>query len=200
VKIAFVRIPKNASRSIKATNLFICGRHETIAQMKELYEFDKSFCVCRNPYSRFVSAYHNGHTQWSGRKWPYFDQFKHYETFDSFCRNRKNPFLHGRVTRMGKNYEAKSHVRHPHFIPQYQWVTINDKLVVNNILRMEKLVYWWNKLLRDYKIEHVPLEKINASHHDDWKDYYDESLAKVVFQYYKRDFIMFGYSKDSWRK
>jgi hypothetical protein len=33
-----------------------------------------------------------------------------------------------------------------------------------------------------------------------WKEYYDEELANLVYEFFKEDFKYFGYSKDSWKQ
>lgn len=195
MQIAFVRIPKNASRSIKRTKLFICGRHETIEQMQSKYVFDLSFCVCRNPYARLVSAYTNGRRQFEQKKYPYFLQFCKYPTFKDFCLDSQNPFLHNIVTRMGHDDKPKAHVRHVHYIPQYEWIEPK----VDYILRMERLKEDWENFLEDVGLDFVSLGHINKTKHDPWEEYYDDDTAEIVYEYYKKDFIKFKYRKNSWR-
>ncbi len=200
MNIAFVRIPKNASRSIKQTNLFICDDHNTILDMKDKHDFETSFCVCRNPYSRLVSAYTNGRRQFCKRKWPYFIQFKRYIDFESFVKDRSNLFLFSIVTRMGKDHKPKAHIPHIHFYSQCHWVVVDKCIAVSTYIHLENLENEWKDLLERYKIPFQSLKLINQSKHDQWKSYYTEEIADIVYKIYREDFQMFKYSKDSWRE
>lgn len=196
MNIAFVRIPKNASRSIKGTNLFICGRHEPLSLMRSKYNFDLSFCVSRNPYSRFISAYCQGCSFLEEKKYPRFKEFGKYPTFKHFCLDEKNPFLYGKVGRLGKEDGiVKAIVTHVHFLPQVDWIDNS----IDYILRLESLNVEWEKFLKTIKMRYVPLKTINRSIHSHWKHYYDKECAEAVYNYYKKDFLRFHYRKDSWR-
>ena len=193
--IAFVRIPKTGSRSIKSLGMFICEGHESIEQMKKRYEFDSSFAGVRNPYDRAVSAYTQGVDYLNTRTSPYYGEYDKYPTFTSFWMDDENNFLNGVV----RGSLQKKNVRHSHYHRQSDFVTIDGKLAVNWILRFEYLQTHWWKFLLHRGLEHVDLPHVNKTEHHHWKDYYVEEVADKVYEFYKEDFDRFEYRRDSWR-
>lgn len=43
-------------------------------------------------------------------------------------------------------------------------------------------------------------ENSYSNYKDDWRSYYDEELANLVYEAYEEDFLKFNYSKDSWKQ
>jgi len=197
----FVRIPKNASRSIKYTGLFGYGNHETISQMLQRAKRNIfTFCVCRNPYDRLLSAYKNGKDFCSHKQFPYFVEFDKYNSFEEFCHDEKNPFLYKYVIQSNRNDIPAKRVQHIHFLSQSHWVVVDDKIMVNRVLQYEHLDVQWKQLLIDLDLDHVDLPKHNKSDHLNWTKYYTSRIANIVYNYYEEDFIRFGYNRDSWRR
>jgi len=200
--IHFIRIPKNASRSIKSTNLFTCSNHIPVTQLsekfKDTWRTDIKFCVTRNPYDRLVSAYCNGIEFCEKQQRPYFPQFKNFTSFEEFCLDANNLFFFGEVRPAGKR---SVRVVHPHFRTQCYWVkNKDDKLDINFMMRFETLERDWITFLDHYKIPWTSLPQRNSSEHERWKNYYTKRIADVVYSIYEEDFRRLGYSRDSWEK
>lgn len=195
MNIAFVRIPKTASRSIKDTGLFICGGHQTLSKMREQYSFDKSFCVSRNPYDRMVSIYKQGRRYLSKRKWPYFIEFSDYSSFKEFCHEGIEYFITNDVASYQEGMVI-NRGKHPHFFPQSYWT--DD--TIDRILRFETIQEGWESLLDEWSIPFIELPHNNASNPFDYKDFYTEEIASIVYDKYKCDFERFKYNKESWRR
>jgi len=195
MEVAFVRIPKTASRAIKATGLFLCEGHEPIGLVKEKYNFDKSFAVCRNPYARVVSAYHQGIDYFIRQKTPFFTEYADYKTFTSFVIDENNPFLYGTV----RGREQKKNVKHPHYNSQSHYIAEDGKVAVDELLYYELFPEQFDMFLFKVDKPHVDLEMVNVSHHAPWRHYYNVELAEIIYKHYEEDFRLLDYHKESWR-
>lgn len=69
---------------------------------------------------------------------------------------------------------------------------------VDRVLRFEKLAQEVAAL--PFVPEGAKLPHINSSGSYDFREYYDEELAKLVCEHAGRDFDDFGYDRDSWRQ
>lgn len=201
--IHFIRIPKTASRAIKETELFECKRHVPVQHLqkkyKDTWKGDTSFCVVRNPYDRLVSCYFCGQKFFEDRQYPYFSEFGGYKSFKSFCRDKNNPFLFGKVHRARKRKKNKK-IIHPHFRSQCYWVLNKKKEIgVDYILKYESLEDDWKKFLSSQNLPHVNLKVVNKSKHKPFYKYYTKEMAQIIYEKYESDFVRFGYSFDSYK-
>jgi hypothetical protein len=83
-----------------------------------------------------------------------------------------------------------------HCMPQYIYSHNDDKLFVNRILRFENLQEDFNLLCKELKLKECILPHKKKTDHKHYLEYYNVSLQERVYNYYKFDFELLGYSKD----
>lgn len=192
-RTVFVQIPKNASSAIhrimenQTDHTHDHSKYVDIISWHdpELIESYYSFAICRNPYDRLVSAYEFlkqgewelGHLDFKELVEHFYAQGLHFYT----------------------NYDV-------FFWPQHRFVTIKKIVLVDKIIRYEKLDEEWPAIQAEI-MKNVPprfsslpteLKKENPSHNKQgkkWEDYYTPELRKMVYELYQRDFEIFEYEK-----
>ena len=134
------------------------------------------FAFVRNPWDRFVSAYHNftqdvGHHSWS------YPLLK-YNTFQDFCLNFEN-------------CDSKNLL---HFRTQFSFLSINNQISVDFVGKYEYLNDDFNKIKSILNIkDDRNLGKHRTSSHENYIHLYDDETIKVVEKIYKDDIINFNY-------
>ena len=48
-------------------------------------------------------------------------------------------------------------------------------------------------------IKLVELPKLNTTKHENYKLYYNENLANIIYNRFRKDFVQFNYERDSWK-
>lgn len=154
------------------------------------------FTFVRNPFDRLVSLYcefrkNRGH-KYSGQivyDKPLLSEFDTDSEIGSF----KN-FVN--------NLEKSPWINDLFFKPQFNYININNKNVMNFIGKFENLNEDWNKIKNKIGYPnstlniHHPLEpngKLRGSHHKHYKEYYSKSEIKVVKRIYSKDLEYFNY-------
>lgn len=64
----------------------------------------------------------------------------------------------------------------------------------NFIGKFENLENDWRFLQEKFDLADLPHK--NATTKDDWRNYYNEKTAKLVYKMYKKDFEAFGYENE----
>lgn len=183
----FVHIPKAGGVSV-ATSLFgnLGYGHRPI--YKYLYIFNKKefkeyfkFTFVRNPWDRLVSAYFflkSGGFHGEDKQW-FEENIAQYDGFDGFVLNWLN---------------SENIYKGIHFIPQFEFVTINSKIVIDKVYKIEE----FEKSVQD--ISNRLQTQISLSHKNktsnrekDYKLYYTPETQKIVEKVYKKDIDLFGY-------
>lgn len=184
-KFIFVHIPKTAGSSITYVlrnyslfpvsflsngNAKLDGKHLTA---KELIDHAGghwneyySFAVVRNPWDRVISTF-------------------------SYLQSVRHPLLKGAKT-PGEWIIAGN----VWCYPCADYVTVDGKIVVNQILRYETLQQDFNLLCEKLAIAPVELPRSNASRHEHYSSYYDYASKEIVANLFKDDIRLFGYSFD----
>lgn len=191
----FIGIAKNASSSIywslmnKSDQICVEHNHNTMFEDFEHHDEDLlnsyySFAVVRNPYTRFYSAWkHNNPHPGPMPEEDYIVEFNNWiEKFED-----PNEF-----------WDLK---RHPHFIPQYKYVSLHNKVVVDRLLRFENLHDDWNDMIKFWnKNSLVPFKKSVALKHENegaqtiyWEEIYSNRSKEIISNYYRKDFDLFKY-------
>lgn len=139
-----------------------------------------SFAFVRNPWDRVVSCYHylKSGGIFPGDKADAARFVDRYEDFREFV-------LEG--------LQDDAILKQMHFMPQYEWLSDGDDLIVDQVGKFEKLQpafsRWFRSLgLPDYKLPHV-----NKSSHKHYKTYYSEDMIRVIRRVYARDVELFKY-------
>lgn len=187
--VAYLNLAKCACSSIIST--FVDGEIENksryvrenyeisgnIAEHKKIYKFT----YVRNPFERLVSCYVQK------------------------IENRREKNLYKEINYcMGildniKNFEefVKQIVKIPeswadrHFKAQYSYVYNDDIILVDYVGKVEELPYSYKKIQDKYGL--TRLEHKNKSNKKRWESYYTKETAALVYEYYKKDILLFGY-------
>ena len=187
LKCIFVHIPKAAGISVnKALFGNYGGSHhqlkdyQLIFSKKEFYEYYK-FTFVRNPWDRLVSTYFflkNGGFHENDKNW--FDEnLSKYSNFEDFV-------LHWLTN--------ENIYKWIHFIPQYEFITVNNKVLVNDIYKLENINDSMNKisskLNKRIELKH---ENRNPNRNVKYRDYYSPQTKAIVSSVYKKDIELFDY-------
>lgn len=196
-KTVFVGIPKNASNTFhvalsNATDSFL-PNHDTIFEIyrkhdEELLISYTSFCVCRNPYDRFYSAWKHNHPH------PGPVSIEEY-------RNSFNQF----VEKIGvPSKTLHSEINHEHYFSQYKFVTLNKHVLVDKVIRFESLPQGWKdyqdefnqKNVVPYKMSLTLTQENSSKIKTPWRDVYNKKSKEIISELYHLDFEIFGYDKE----
>jgi len=156
----------------------------------------KLFAIVRNPYERIISDY--------GFWIKYYNNNKHKLSFnklkkiyDSFEVSPKNlnDYIHKVLDNDKYKYELDGHL-----IPMYKYTHINkdDKLIlICEILKYENLNNEFNKFIEDNNIN-LPKDSLLKIHKNKsgiqiTRKHLDDKSIKLIQEYYKKDFELFGY-------
>lgn len=131
------------------------------------------FAFVRNPYDRFVST--------------------------CFFLFRKDPgFTQSAMLNMKQALDRPRFRQRVLVQPQSTLLTGPDgKLAPDFIGRFEDLQASYDEVCRHIGITTPNLEKRNVSEHDQYADYYDEQLKRMVTDFYRDDLANFSYQFDS---
>ncbi|MBP3852936.1 MAG: sulfotransferase family 2 domain-containing protein [Erysipelotrichaceae bacterium] len=146
------------------------------------------FTFVRNPFDRLVSCYQSkfhadqeiyrrDKEDFEFADYPY-GNFSIDDSFDSFVR---------------KVVKIPNHLLDRHFCIQTSLVYDPDgKPKVDFIGKFENLEEEFEPIRKKYDLN--PLPHYNSSHAKDYRTYYTEETAKLVYKKYKKDFNTFGYT------
>lgn len=180
--VLFIHVPKAAGMSI-TTSLY----KKEIGHLKNKnYQKNsiKTLSVVRNPYDRLVSAYfflkQGGMNKYKadGVMSDYINN--NFKDFDSFVR------FYISHERFGE---------YPHFLSQVSFLkNRKGKIDIDYIAKLESLESDINEFCNKYN-ENIELMHINMSERKSYDEYYTEELKEIVYEKYKEDFELLGYSK-----
>ena len=184
-KFVFIHIPKTAGSSV-TVSLKNLGQddakssyqHITCQNLKKIFDNQRwtwsdyfKFSFVRNPFARIVSEFHyvkDGHNK--NRKKYKFD-FKKF-----ICK---------------KYFET--HVWHHHADPQLNFISLNKKIEVDFIGRVENLQQDLNIICDKIGIPRQELPHYNKTEHKHYTEYYDDETRQLVAEKYAKDIEYFGY-------
>jgi len=182
----FVETPKVACSSIKLAigNSVVGARTEAQSRawwqpkmrvtQEQVAKSDMfRFAVVRNPFDRLVSCWSDkvraGHWDPPDNKRMTFPQLVHKLHEFNVIGNR-------------------------HAAPMTQLLTYEGQLIIDYVLRFERLAEDWERLRALTGLG--PLPHRNRSKHKPYQEYYDEELRYIVYGAYWQDLVNFGYNFD----
>tara|TARA_Y100000991_G_C21961167_1_gene344568 strand:+ start:196 stop:903 length:708 start_codon:yes stop_codon:yes gene_type:complete len=183
-KFLFIHIPKTGGTSFreiffnfKYIDHFNCLNHSYKNENK------KKITIVRNPYDRCLSAYL--YLKKGGMKndldLNYQKKLLKYNTFKDFL--------------IDLNILTNKEKKIIHLVPQYKFIEDDSGILVDKILYLENIDNDIKKLCKELNIKCPPkFLKKNTNKHKDYKTYYDKETQDLVYNFYKRDFELLGYS------
>jgi len=187
LKCIFVHIPKAGGVSInKALFGNLGGTHFSIKQYSLIFSPEEfkayfKFTFVRNPWDRLVSAYtflKSGGLHQVDRKWAEenISQFTNFEEFVLKWVNKENIYSF------------------THFIPQFEFITVNNKIAVDEIYRFENFNEDFNRLTKvlgvENKLKHLNKSKKRAK---DYRVYYTDKTKVIIEKVYEEDIKILNY-------
>jgi len=190
LKTIFVHVPKAAGTSIekrlRENNNVVVGGHTTAEGFREKYPgvFDDyyKFAVVRHPLSRFVSAFS-------------------YLLDRPINVNLRNKIVHECATLddFTSCVEAKPDLisQIVHLFPQHKFICdAQDRILVNDVYRFEKLPEEWLRICQTIGLRHEPLEMLNPSSAGKLEMVNKSRLVGLVTSLYRKDFELFGFDSE----
>lgn len=187
----FIHVPKCAGTSLKQV-LDLPGRGHPpwnwfAENFPRKWNSYLKFAIVRNPWERFVSAYiyarmkesywHNEHAGLHP-DYPLLST----KTFEECC------FI---------AQKQRQALKHESWYPQHLWLAqqLNGqcRLMVDLVLRYEKLNEDIALISARLGLESIELPRINVSQHSCYRDYYDEETRAIVSDLYATDIALFDY-------
>jgi hypothetical protein len=188
--VIFIHIPKVGGTSIAHRLFGKRAGHDSASKVKailgeETFNNMYSFSIVRNPYDRVVSAYHyaiqGGGSHGGIRSQPVY-RTNLFATFSMFVQN----WL------ILQDPEELDII----FRPQHYFICDkNDKVLVDWIGKIEDLDEIEHHLSSELKKE-IKISRRNTTRRKHYSKYYDAELQQMVYEYYRLDFELFGYSKE----
>ncbi|NRA92331.1 MAG: sulfotransferase family 2 domain-containing protein [Psychroserpens sp.] len=187
LKCIFVHIPKAAGISInKALFGNYGGSHnklrdyQLVFNKKEFFSYYK-FTIVRNPWDRLVSTYFflkEGGFHETDKAW-YEANLSQYESFEHFVLNWLN---------------ADNIYKWIHFIPQHEFITVNDKVLVDDIYKLESINDNIDKLSEKLNITiDLKHENQNPNRKSKYREYYTPETEAIVRRVYGKDIELLDY-------
>ncbi len=201
-KFVFVAIPKSAGHAIrKGLRHSLAGNDweqctlfdkkyfpvEPIAQLGHghitcqqiqpyllpgMWETYFKFCFVRNPYDRFVSYCH----------------FSNREN----QRMQQDPL--GIMKQTIQNEKTQQQIL---FRPQHEFVmNQSGQLMVDYVGKYEALQSDFDHICHQIDLPFATLSPVNVSQREPYLHYFDQELQELVYSFYRRDFVLFGYAVE----
>ncbi|MEZ9282171.1 sulfotransferase family 2 domain-containing protein [Vibrio cyclitrophicus] len=189
-KVIFVHIPKAAGNSVTKSLFGVKSTgHFTITNffIKNPYKFYTyyKFCISRNPYSRFISAFEylkEGGMSKTDREFYelYLNEFSSIQDFAQL---------------LVDDYQFREKILSwTHFIPQYKFLLLFGRYrILDNIYKVEELESCINTISSELNLNVKKLVHENKTGNRSIT--IDEKLINAINIIYKRDFELLNYEK-----
>jgi hypothetical protein len=166
-------------------------QHATSRQLLELDLIDqqtwnsyKKFAIIRNPWSRALSDY-----IWMNRNYTFKSNFKKYLNSS------------GRFKNILTNSSNKEY-RGDHLINQKDFICIENKIVVDEIIHFENIKLEFEILSKKFNLESriLPHDKKSKKKYSHYSHFYNDEKIELVREKYFDDIEFFNYSFEDKRK
>jgi chondroitin 4-sulfotransferase 11 len=188
-RIIFIHIPKTAGNGIIQSlyNQKATGHDKIIKYKKfnsEKYDIYYKFGFVRNPWDRFVSAFH------------YLKQggisINDIEFAQKYLSNIKD--FTDFVYKLEEQSFRRLILKWIHFTPQYEFICDSDSnIAVNYLGKYETIDSDFEYLKKQFGKDSVKLKEHNKSKHNPYWEYYDMEMVEIVREVYKKDIELFNY-------
>ena len=184
--IVFAHVPKTGGNSFIDTfsNINYMSHQDCLDNDYKQYKDKQKVTIVRNPYSRCVSGY--SYLKKGGLGGPDLlcqMQISKYDTFKEFAKN---------LPLIAEGDDAILHLIH-----QHKFIDDEGKLWVDKIMKLENIDNEINNFCLENSLECPKrLKTRNKSKHKDYKEIYDKETQDLVYNFYKKDFDLFGYDYE----
>jgi len=151
----------------------------------------------RNPYSRAVSW-------WYSREWGFGEEgFGFNISFEEFIKKRITPYRNG-VTLLG-NYEKGVELKKPDLFIRYEYLEEDIKKIPFVDFNDPMVKTRFNTYILKNSFHNAESDKgmmvrnKDDDRYTDWKSYYNDELADIVWRGHQKQFDLLGYDKNSWK-
>ena len=202
--LLFIHIPRTGGTSIennlKATKgeynlqgIYMFGKNKKALQhldCKEIIskigieEFNNYYkiSVVRHPYMRMISEFY-----WRPKaQQKSCPNLKCGYNFYKFLRHVKS---------IVENKDYNITVFHDHFKPQYEYITLDDKIIVDKLINFNNLAKEYDFIREKYNISESLLKIQSSDYLTGKKCLLTESCKNMIYDIYKKDFEMFNFSR-----
>lgn len=175
-KISFIHIPRTGGVALcDALNFEATGNHSTYEYYQKNYPDYFSFSIVRNPYERFISAFF--FMKRFDEMYPYKARYSHLYKFG----------IEGLVDKLDKTGSLL--VR-----PQVSFICDENMNVgINKVFKDVNKAFEF--LMKKFNFTQNVLQRKNMTIHKSYDFYLKGDLKKKVYNFYKNDFITFGYTE-----
>jgi chondroitin 4-sulfotransferase 11 len=186
--LLYIHIPKTAGVSIQNSGLVKKSHwknHKRAIDIKNLSDF-YSFAFIRNPYEKVLSSFNFYlNNEIRGNK-SHKKIIKKLNTFEN----------------MILNYELVSNQILEHFkYTQSDYICDkNGKIIIDYWDYFNNINSGINVMLKRIDKSTITLPIINKTPHNNWKNFYNDNLAEIVYGHWEKDFINFKFDKNSYKK
>jgi len=180
-KCIFVHIPKNAGTSIAKGLFNTLVQHLTIEEYKRILDISNffAFSFVRNPYSRLASTFsyfkHGGEGISEEDRILAELHINKFANLEEFVKKWLTPYNIMKIT---------------HFWPQHKFITINNKISIDYIGKVEDIEKDFSCICNKLGIRRT-LPHLNKTYIKDAS--YTEEAKKIVRSVYHKDFELFNY-------
>lgn len=160
--------------------------HEVCYDHEKYKDYD-IITIVRNPYSKQVSA-------WQMEYWDHGR--KDYEFFENYIKNNSLGYMY---TEHGILNICKSTNKKINHVIKYENMIedlLKIDLIKNNQSCLNKINFLLENKIKSPNIDRLPEENGRFSN---YKKYYTQELADIVYNENELIFKTFGYDKDSWK-
>jgi hypothetical protein len=194
-RIIFTGIPKNASHAPFAhlSNKTDSGHHHA-SYMQDYREHDEelldtytSLAITRNPYDRAYSC------------WNFLKVIEDIE--GRFGIKNFTEYVYALESRTAYYEEQNEELtQHELTYPQYKFITIKGRILVDHLLRFENLDEDWKTFTTEYnktaqfKLKPTLIISNSMEYAErDWTKIYTPEMYSIINEFYKKDFELFNY-------
>ena len=153
------------------------------------------FAIVRNPWDRMLSDYNFQKRKKSpaNEKLFTFDKAGQARSFREWVKAVFSDPFHYEPRYWGGEVSSGMH----RWSPQVDWISLNGKISVDRVLRMESLQNDFEDVRRIVGRQLGELPCRNWKFHLHYSHYYDEATRQLVGNYYVKDIEAFGYRYES---
>ena len=199
-RFIFIHIPRTAGKSVQKFFGKNWHNHKDISRYAQeleprIYASYYKFAVVRNPWDRMLSDYNYQKKKDYPDNQRLFthDERGHHRSFQEWLEAvLSDPFRYDQA-KWGAQVSQGIH----RWSPQVDWISMNGKIAVDRVLRMENLQEDFAELRRILGLPSRALPCRNWKFHWHYSYYYVESTKRLVENYYAKDIESFGYRFDS---